>query len=218
VSRNSASASFFPLFLKLAGRKVVVAGAGAVAERKIRALVEAGARVTVVAPRATDAVRRLAAARRLAWKRRRFEEKDADGAWLVFAATADADVQRRVARAANARRVFVVAIDDPSNCTAISAAVVRRPPMTIAVSSSGAAPALTRLVRELLEHVLPGREWIERAQELREAWRADGTPADERFAELVRDVLGGARKRPPKLEAAPRARLPRRDGPQPRRR
>jgi uroporphyrin-III C-methyltransferase/precorrin-2 dehydrogenase/sirohydrochlorin ferrochelatase len=177
-----------PIFLKLDGRDVLVVGAGAVAERKITSLVDAAARVRVVAPAATEAVMRLANEGRVAWHARPFDEADVDGAWLIFAATTDADVQQRVAAAAAKRPVFCVAVDDPSNASAYSAAVVRRPPFVVAISSSGAAPALTRLVREVVEHVLPSDRWIEHATRLRERWLADGTPMRDRFAELVRSI------------------------------
>jgi siroheme synthase-like protein len=177
-----------PLFLKLEGRTALVVGAGVVAERKIAALLEAGADVRVVAPEAVDAVAALAAERRLQWSARGFEDEDVDGVWLVFAATSDAAVQRRVSEAASARRVFCVAVDDPPNASAYSGAVVRRPPFAIAISSSGAAPALTRLVREVLESVLPREDWVARAEELRARWLADGTPMQDRFEQLVREL------------------------------
>jgi siroheme synthase-like protein len=184
-------ALLLPLFLKLDGLDALVVGAGAVAERKIESLLEAGARVRVVAPDATDAVKRYAADRRLTWTARAFTETDADGAWLVFAATADPDVQRRAAAAARARRVFCVAVDDPSNASAYSGAVVRRSPFLVAISSQGASPALTRLLREVIEHVLPGDAWVERAKELRARWLAEGTPMGERFPELVAEMARG---------------------------
>jgi uroporphyrin-III C-methyltransferase/precorrin-2 dehydrogenase/sirohydrochlorin ferrochelatase len=184
--------SLLPLFLKLEGRDVLVVGAGAVAERKIASLLEAGATVRVVAPAATDAVRLLARDGRVVWREGPFEERDVEGAWLVFAATSDPEVQRRVSSAAAAQRTFCVAVDDPANASAYSGAVVARPPFVVAISSTGAAPALTRLVREVIEHVLPSDRWIEHATKLREKWLAEGTPAGDRFAELVRDVKRGA--------------------------
>lgn len=188
---QATEASLLPLFLKLAGKTVLVVGAGAVAERKIESLLEAGARVRVVAPAASEEVQRMAREGRIEWSPRPFEEGDAEDAWLAFAATADTEVQERVERATRARRVFCVAVDDPSHASAYSGAVVRRPPFTIAVSSSGATPALTRLVREVIEHVLPGEDWVEHARRLRAKWMAEGTPMGDRFAELVRDVKSG---------------------------
>lgn len=180
------SAQLLPLFLKLAGRRVLVVGAGVVAERKIATLVEAGARVCVVAPAATVTIARLSSAGAIEWRARPFEEPDLEGAWLAFAATSDPEAQRRVHGAASQRRVFCVAVDDPPNASAYSGATVRRPPYTIAISSSGAAPALTRLLREILDSLLPGDEWVEQAERLRARWRADKTPMAARFGELVR--------------------------------
>jgi siroheme synthase-like protein len=180
--------SLLPLFLKLEGRLVLVVGAGAVAERKVTSLLGAGARVRLVAPEATAELRRIAGEGLLAWSPRPFEAGDVEGAWLIVAATGDAAVQRSVAEAAEAARVFLVAVDDPPNASAYGGAVVRRPPFLIAISSSGATPALTRLVREIIEQVLPGDAWIEHAKALRAKWIADGTPIGERFASLVREL------------------------------
>ena len=166
---------------------MLVVGAGSVAERKIAALVDAGARVKVVAPEAVEPVRRLSDTKALEWHPRRFEDADLEGVWLVMAATSDPEVQRLVGDGARARRVFCVAVDDPANATAYSGAVVRRPPFLIAISSSGATPALTRLVREIIEYVLPGDEWVEHARQLKAKWLADGTPMADRFSQLVRE-------------------------------
>lgn len=177
-----------PLFLKVAGRDVLVVGAGEVARTKIAALLDAGARVRVVAPEAVETVRTWATEGRIAWAERPYERGDLDGAWLVFAATTDGAVQAEVGREAEAGRVFCVAVDDPANASAYSGAVVRRDPFLVAISSSGAAPALTRLVRQVVEHVLPEERWVERAKELRAKWMAEGTPMRDRFAELVRAI------------------------------
>jgi siroheme synthase-like protein len=179
-------AALFPLFLKLAGRDVLVVGAGAVGERKIAELAEAGARVRVVAPDATPDVRARAERGEIVWRARPFAASDTDGAWLVIAATASAGVQREVSEAASARHVFCIAVDDVSNATAYGASVVRRPPLTVAISSSGEAPALVRLLREIIEQVLPEGEWVDRARALRAKWRAERTPMGARFGELVR--------------------------------
>ncbi len=176
----------YPLFLKLQGRRVLVVGAGSVAERKVRDLLEVGAAVEVVAPRATKAIADLAARGALAWHARPFGARDAEGAWLVVAATSDAAVQRAVADATAAQRTFLVAVDDLPNASAYSGSVLRRAPYTIAISSGGEAPALTRLLREILEQVLPPEEWVAAARALRERWRAQKTPMEARFAELVR--------------------------------
>ncbi len=176
----------FPLFLKLAGRRVLVIGAGQVAERKIVALEHAGAIVVVVAPAATAVVTRLAADGVIAWHPRPFATEDLDGAWLVVAATADPKVQRHVSTEAEARRIFVLAVDDIAHATAYSGAIVRRAPFTVAISSSGETPALTRLLREIIESILPEDDWVAHAKRLRAEWIAAATPPAKRFGELVR--------------------------------
>jgi uroporphyrin-III C-methyltransferase/precorrin-2 dehydrogenase/sirohydrochlorin ferrochelatase len=171
----------FPLFLKLAGRDVLVVGAGPIGTSKARSLVEAGARVKVVAPEAEPEIRDLAAAGALALHERAFADGDVDGAWLVVAA-ATPEVNRAVAAASEARRTFVLAVDDPTSASAYGAGVVRRGGVTVAVSTDGRAPALAGLLREALEAVLPDElaSWTAEAERLRGVWKARGVPMAER--------------------------------------
>lgn len=176
----------FPLFLRLDGKEVLVVGGGNVAERKILELEAAGAAVRVVSPDLTPALEELGATGRIAIERRRFEDTDADSAWLVIAATNRPEIQARVCAIADRARVFSIAIDDPPNGSAYSASVLRRGPFTVAISSSGEAPALSRLLREVLEDALPDADWVESARALRDKWKAEKTPMGSRFADLVR--------------------------------
>jgi uroporphyrin-III C-methyltransferase/precorrin-2 dehydrogenase/sirohydrochlorin ferrochelatase len=171
----------FPLFLKLAGRDVLVVGAGPIGASKARSLVEAGARVTVVAPEAEAEVRELAATGALVLHQRAFVEDDVAGAWLVVAA-ATSEVNRAVAAAAESRRTFVLAVDDPASASAYGAGVVRRGGVTVAVSTDGRAPALAGLLREALEAVLPDElaSWTAEAERLRVLWKQRGVPMAER--------------------------------------
>jgi siroheme synthase-like protein len=178
--------SLFPIFLRLEGRDVLVVGAGSVAERKILDLVDTGARVRVVAPEGTAAVEELARTGSVTWERRTFTPADADGAWLIVAATSSPEAQRAAAEAAERHRTFLIAVDDLPNATAYSGSIIRRAPFLVAISSSGATPALTRLLREVLEQALPDATWVEAARALRDRWKAEGTPMGSRFGELVR--------------------------------
>jgi siroheme synthase-like protein len=99
----------------------------------------------------------------------------------------DAAVQRAIADDAEARHLFVLAIDDPEHGSAMSGAVVRRPPFVIAISSSAEVPALTRLVREVIECALPEDRWIAAARQLRARWKREKTPMASRFGELLAD-------------------------------
>jgi uroporphyrin-III C-methyltransferase/precorrin-2 dehydrogenase/sirohydrochlorin ferrochelatase len=176
----------FPLFLKLAGRDVLVVGAGPIGTSKARSLLEAGARVTVVAPEATSELDDLAATGVVELRARAFLESDLEGAWLVVAA-ATPEVNRAVAAAAEARRTFVLAVDDPASASAYGAGVVRRGGVTVAVSTDGRAPALAGLLREALEAVLPDElaSWTAAAERARAAWKGQGVPMAARRPMLL---------------------------------
>ena len=139
----------------------------------------------VVAPEATHELREAALAKRLAYREKAFDATDLDGAFFVVAATNSSAVNASVAAAARARGLFVNAIDDLPNATAYAASTIRRAPFTIAIQSGAEVPALTRLLREVLESVLPAESWISRARELRRRWKAEGTPMEARFPELL---------------------------------
>jgi len=177
----------YPAFLKLDGLPVVVVGGGAVAASKLDGLVEAGARVTVVAPAVCDAIRARATAASIAIALRGFAAGDLDGArWVVAAATPE--VNRAVAAAAEARGLFVNAVDDVASASAYLGAVVQRGPVLLAISTGGLAPALAGLVREALEAVLPDdlARWIDVATAARAEWKRAGTPIGERRPLLLR--------------------------------
>jgi uroporphyrin-III C-methyltransferase/precorrin-2 dehydrogenase/sirohydrochlorin ferrochelatase len=167
----------FPVFLKLAGKRVVLVGGGPVASTKLEALLAAGADVTVVAPEIRPEIERQP----VTIARRPFDDSDLDGAWYVVAA-APPDVNRQVGAAAEARHIFVNAVDDLAHATAYLGGVVRRDGVTIAISTDGRAPALAGLLREALDAWLPGEleEWVVAADGARRAWRADGVPMERR--------------------------------------
>ena len=179
--------NFFPLFLRLSGRTVVVIGAGNVAAGKLDRLLEAGARVRVVAPDIQEGIERPG----VSVERRPFRPSDLDDAWLVVAA-ATPHVNRSVAEAAESRRVFVNAVDDPDNASAYLGGVVQRAGVTFAISTDGRAPALAGLLREGLESVLPEtelEEWLSEAEHQRHLWREQGVPMEKRRPLLLEALL-----------------------------
>lgn len=186
-SANGQVMALVPVFVKAEGALVVVVGAGPVGTKKALEWAEAGACVRVVAPEATAELLEAARAQRLELRAKTFETVDLEGAFFVVAATNDASVQAHVADAARARGLFVNAIDDLPNASAYAASTLRRAPFTIAIQSGGEAPALTRLLREVLESALPADSWVTRARELRRRWKASGTPMEARFPELLED-------------------------------
>ena len=176
-----------PLFLDLAGRRVVLVGGGRVAAAKLPAIVAAGADVRVVAPAIDADIERAG----VSIERRGFVPADLDEAWLVVAAATPA-VNREVAEAAGARRIFVNAVDDPANATAFLSGVVGRDGVTIAISTNGDAPALTALLREALDALLPRdlSSWLAEARRQRAIWRREGVAMEKRRP-LLLEALNG---------------------------
>jgi len=146
--------TYYPVYLDLRGRRTVVLGGGALAEEKARGLLAAGARVTLVAPEATDGLARLAAAGTLAWRRRRYRPGALAGACLAIAAGLAAADAETASLEALRRGIFLNSVDDVPNSSFIAAAVVRRGDLTVAISTGGKAPALAVRLRERLEREL----------------------------------------------------------------
>ena len=179
-------ADLLPLFLNLTGREVALVGGGRVAAGKLQQLVTVGARVRVIAPEICPAilVRRYPNVELI---QRGFVPSDLDDVWLVVAAATPA-VNGEVASAAEDRRVFVNAVDDPANASAFLSGVVRRDGVTIAISTSGDAPALTALVREAVDALLPRdlAAWMDIARTARVEWRRDAVAMEQRKPRLLR--------------------------------
>ncbi len=147
-------APLFPLFADLDGRAVLVVGGGTVAARKVEALLHAGARPRVGAPQLAPALRELAEAGRIEWLPGLFDTRWlADDIWLVIAATDEPVVNRAVAAAAEAQRLFVNVVDDAQLSRFHVPAVVERGPLQIAISSGGGAPMVARHVRRQIEEL-----------------------------------------------------------------
>ncbi|MFF0471328.1 uroporphyrinogen-III C-methyltransferase [Micromonospora zamorensis] len=146
----------YPLGLRLDGRRVVVVGGGAVATRRVPALLDAGADVLLVAPELTPALRARVDAGRLHWVPRRFVPEDLDGAWLVQVAIDDPLAAASVSAVAAERRIFCVRADDRTAATAWTPAVTRHGPVTVAVLGGG-DPRRAMTVRDAVRDLLAVR-------------------------------------------------------------
>src|SRR5574340_336258 len=143
---------FLPIFLNVKGRLCLVVGGGEVARRKAGVLLEAGARVRVVAPWITPD---LAGQQGVECVVAGFEAQHLEGVTLAIAATDDRSVNRRVSEAAQAHSIPVNVVDDPALCSFIMPAILDRSPLMVAFSSGGASPVLARMLRGKLETVIP---------------------------------------------------------------
>jgi precorrin-2 dehydrogenase/sirohydrochlorin ferrochelatase len=130
---------------------VVVVGGGAVAARKVQALLDAGARTTVISPTIVHEIETQAQAGAITLLRRPYQEGDLEGAFLVIAATDDQAINHAVWEEAKQRGCLVNVVDDPDHCNFILPAIVKRGELSVAISTGGASPALARRLREQLE-------------------------------------------------------------------
>jgi siroheme synthase-like protein len=185
-----------PIFLDVRGVPVIVIGGGPVAERKARALVAGGARVTVIAPEATEAIRAWADANQVRLELRGYEHGDLAGARLAYAATDDEATNQAVREEATSRRVWLNVADRPESCDFFAPAVVRRGRVMVAISTGGASPALAARLRETLEAELPPglADLADRLADLREECRREGRPLADLRGQIERMIDAVLRK------------------------
>jgi uroporphyrin-III C-methyltransferase/precorrin-2 dehydrogenase/sirohydrochlorin ferrochelatase len=146
---------FLPIFYDIKGKPCVVVGGGGVAARKIALLLQAGARITVVAPELGRETRDYVLEGSVEHIARAFQEDDLDACVLVIAATDDEIINRRVSDRAGTLNIPVNVVDNPDLCSFILPSIVDRSPVQIAVSTGGASPVLARLLRSRLENCTP---------------------------------------------------------------
>lgn len=145
---------YLPLFHNLKNRHCLVVGGGEIALRKLRPLLEAGARVSLVAPDICSAIQNLQSGQ-LILKERPFVTADLEEVALVIAATNVEDVNQAISKEAQARQIPVNVVDNPALCSVIFPSIIDRSPVQIAISTGGAAPVLARMLRGRLESLIP---------------------------------------------------------------
>lgn len=155
---------FYPLFLDLRGRECVVVGGGEVATRKVEGLLKAGARITVISPEVTQAIRHRKQQGRVRHIRRSYRTGDLKGTFLAYAATGNSQVDTEIAEEARSGAALINVVDRPALCDFITPALLERGDLVIAISTGGKSPGLARKLREDLESIV-GPEY-EKALEL----------------------------------------------------
>ena len=198
--------NLLPLFLKLEGRRGLVAGAGPVALEKIHNLLPTGIALRVVAPEAIAEIRALAEAGELEFIERPFEESDLDGMYVALAATNNPEVNGALYRAATSRGILANSADDPPNCDFYFGSVVRRGQLQIAISTSGASPAVAQRLRREVDEQLPEDlgPWLEEIGSLRRQILASRPPGEGRkilLHQLVDRPLCNAGSCPTRIHA-----------------
>lgn len=139
---------YYPLFVDIKGKRCVVVGGGKVAERKVSSLLKAQGDVTVISDSLTNRLKELNKKGKIKHIARKFDPDDIEGAFLVIAATSDEEVNRQIAKSAP---FLVNVVDNPPLSNFIVPSVIRKGPLTIAVSTSGISPAFSAMIRRDLE-------------------------------------------------------------------
>ena len=151
---------YYPIFLDIEGRNVVIIGGGNVCARKAETMMNYGARVTVVSPEFTDEIEKWAEDGCLQLKRKKYDESDIDDANVVIASTDDEKVNTRIATDCRKRRIPVNVVDVTPLCEFIVPAIIEKGSVQIAVSTGGKSPALARTLKEDLARAI-GPEYDE---------------------------------------------------------
>lgn len=145
---------YYAVFWEMGDRPVLLVGGGNVADEKVHKLIDAGARVTIVAPELIPEVKQYVDDGRATWIERPFEPGDTEGYEVVMVATDDGGVNKQVADEARSRDIWVNAADDVDNCDFILPSLAKRGKIAIASSTGGSSPALARWLRERMEEFL----------------------------------------------------------------
>lgn len=185
--------SQYPVMLKLERQPVLIVGGGAVAERKAAGLIDAHAIVTVVSPTLTPRLHKWAEQELIIWKKRTYQPSDAHKMRLVFAATNNRESNHYVYETA-ADFTFVCVVDEPEESSFTVPAVMKRAPLTIAVSTGGASPIIARRIKEELydrydDTYVSYLAFLHEARQLIKEQVSEGSKRKELFEQLVTDDI-----------------------------
>ena len=151
---DSGHMRYYPVFLDIAGKPVIVVGGGNIALQKVEGLIAAGAEVTLVSPDLLPGLQEMVESGQITHINREYEPGDLEGYKLAFVATDDRSTNATITNEGRERGIWVNAVDDPPNCDFIMPGVIRQGDLVVAVSTSGGSPAMARKVREDLEQFL----------------------------------------------------------------
>ncbi len=182
---------YFPMFVNLEGKRVVVVGGGKVASRKVEKLLPFEPRIRVIAPKITHYIHSLAKEGKIELLKRRVRLKDLRDAFMVIVAVDDLRLQKKIYGFCVKMGIHCNAVDSPDFCTFLFPALVVRGNLVIGVSTSGKAPALSAGIRELIEKELPQNieDLLSELEGLRESL-PEGIERQEKLIALVRQRLG----------------------------
>lgn len=148
-TRTQMEKKYYPMFLDIEEKKCVVVGGGRVAKRKIEGLLRAGANVVVISPNLDEELKKM-----VLWIEREYRDGDLDGAFIAIAATDNEEVNQMVYNEAEKKGILVNVVSSPYLCRFIVPSIIERDDFTIAISSGGKNPSLSKNIRLKLEEAL----------------------------------------------------------------
>ena len=143
--------SYYPIFIELEGKTVLVVGGGSVAQRKVETLLKFGASIHIVSKGLTHKLKKLVESKKIHHIGEEFKDEHLDGAFLAIAATDDKLLNQKISKNARMRNLLINAVDQPSDCNFIVPSIINRGDLLIAISTSGKSPALAKRIRKDLE-------------------------------------------------------------------
>ncbi|AYO29691.1 MAG: precorrin-2 dehydrogenase [Thermoanaerobacteraceae bacterium] len=182
--------AYYPVMLNIEGKRCLVVGGGSVAHRKVLSLLECGAIVTVIAPEVNESILKLWKEARIRLIRRNYIKSDLAGYFIVVAASDDRDVNKLIAEEAGAGGVLVNVVDDGELSSFIMPSVIRRGDLTVAISTGGKSPLLSKMLRQKLEEILPAEceELLKKLGKARESAKEKGLPSQEKL-KIYKDMI-----------------------------
>lgn len=185
----------YPIYINLLDKPCLIVGGGTVAERKVGSLLDYGAKVKLISPEVTLAIKNYAQKGLITWEERTFQPDDLENIFLVYIATNNNETNHLIAHLCKNKKILFNAVDDPPNCDFFVPSIVRRGSLAIAISTEGKSPMLARHLRVELEEYFPVEyeEYVDLLGEYRELIKKEIPDINIRkqiFAALVNlDIL-----------------------------
>lgn len=183
------SIPYFPMFINLKDKECVFIGGGNVASRKIETLIGFGSKIKVISPKSCQRIEELAMKNNLELVIREYKDGDTIGAYMVFAATGDRNLNHRVYEEAIRGNIPVNVADCPKECTFLFPSIVKRDELVVGISTSGIYPALSKIVRQKIEGILP--ESLNNSMEILKHFRAKAVfiKSEEKRKSFIAQVM-----------------------------
>lgn len=146
---------FYPICINIQNKKIVIIGGGLIAERKIKGLLQYNVKIILVSPDLTNYLEKLVKEKRIKYINKKYSAKVIKNAFLLFACTSDSNVNKKIFSNVTRQKIMVNVCDKTKLCDFISPAVVKRNGLTIAISTDGKNPKLSKRFKEVMEDEFP---------------------------------------------------------------